>query len=113
MKTRAGRHHSANWNLKDWTQTLTGKLNFRLKSTKNYRKDIITEAENTKPTRKDCFGNVISLGQPEKKHKIVFADHEQVKERDRNLVDVYYVESFKSYNTDMSRPNNQSCCSIF
>lgn len=63
--------------------------------------------------RVDTFGNVITSGQADKKHKIVFADHDQVMYRNRKLVDVFIVESFKNFNTDMSRPNNAGCCSIF
>jgi hypothetical protein len=62
------------------------------------------ENENSnRPRRFDTYGNPIIKGSSEKKHKIVFADNEQVQERHRELVEIFYVESYKAYNTDMSR----------
>ena len=64
-----------------------------------------------RPTRVDNFGNTITK-YGDKKHKIVFADSPSVRHLDRDLVEVHIVESFKNFNTDMSRPSNNSCCSI-
>lgn len=64
-----------------------------------------------KVPRKDNYGTPIEKG-GSKKHKIVFADSPTVAHKDTKLEDVYIVESFKQFNTDMSR-NNNTCCSIF
>ena len=47
MTIRAGRGHSASQSSKDWIQTLRGNFKIRLNLI-NYRKDIITDAENKK-----------------------------------------------------------------
>ena len=62
--------------------------------------------------RMDNFGNIITRG-GNKKHKVVFADNILVKHRDTDLIELHIVESFKSFNTDMSRVNHNSCCTLF
>ena len=50
--------------------------------------------------RIDNYGNLIEKGG---NHKIMFADNPLIEHKQRSLSDVYFVESFKIYNTDMSR----------
>ncbi len=75
------------------------------------RQDLLLNELSDKNARKDNFGTVIERGGP---HKLVFADDPVVAHRDRRIEVVHIVESFKSFNRDMSRqPTENSCCATF
>ena len=54
--------------------------------------------------RKDRFGNVI--GRAQKRHRVTFVDEVEGK----SISNVYYVESFKKYNT--LDDGHNKCCSV-
>jgi hypothetical protein len=56
--------------------------------------------------RKDQMGNTIKHGS--KRHKVTFVDQVQKK----SIAEVFFVESYKKYNSDESSSTSH-CCLIF
>jgi len=76
----------------------------------HYRKDLLLDRPSSafRKARMDRKGTVIMKGGA-KKHRIVFADQ---LDKENELVDVYFVESYKKYNLENTY-GNQNCCLLF
>mmetsp|Transcript_12867 Transcript_12867/g.12768 ORF Transcript_12867/g.12768 Transcript_12867/m.12768 type:complete len:144 (+) Transcript_12867:21-452(+) len=90
------------------TKKIQTSVKVECKTLQDISYDSFSGSDDDDNQRFDKYGNPIMRGG---NHRISFADKIAKK---HTLSEVYEVESFKRYNTDVSqRKRNESCCTIF